>query len=329
MEHAKSKQAAAKGAHRRLGVATTFAVLGFAIVSCGGTFNPLENEIPTWTKQGMLAGAVSSESTCVREDRVWVRDGRKGFCIRYFKNDAALAGQVSVLFFTGDYVGSDWDTNGQPIRATYGLSYDGIKLFRDVVAWSRISIESPLFLVSRPGALGSSGDHKDKYKYRESRIMNAAIDQIKKRYGIEEIALAGQSGGATLVANILPKRSDVRCAVMASGAVALHRYASDGGFGRNIYIYWEDPIDSAQKIDDSSTAFYVLAGKGDKIRPVGYQAMYVDILTRKKLDAHLLVLSKSRNPHNLQEEALRVADACARKQTLEQIKQGLTLAETP
>ena len=84
--------------------------------------NEMTGEIPTWTKQGMLRGASSTEQDCIRPDRVWVHDEKtgSGYCIRYFKNQARPIEGVAIFFFSSDYVGSDWDEHGHPIRATYG-----------------------------------------------------------------------------------------------------------------------------------------------------------------------------------------------------------------
>jgi predicted esterase len=176
--------------------------------------------------------------------------------------------------------------------------------------------------------LGSSGDHKEKYKRYESRVMNAAIDQIKDRYQIRELVLAGHSGGATLVANLLAKRVDVKCAVMGSGAIALHDYAYDSGFASDVWGTWEDPMLSVKRIGTSQTEYYVLAGQGDTIRPPKYQKMYADALTGKGLNVHYLVLRKRGDAHDLVSEALKVAVACAKGRSFEQVRRQLKLSNT-
>ena len=50
--------------------------------------------------------------------------------------------------------------------------------------------------------------------------MNAAVDMIKERYKIGRLAVAGQSGGGSVVASLLSLgRRDIACAAPASGAL--------------------------------------------------------------------------------------------------------------
>lgn len=289
--------------------------------------NELTGEIPTWTKKGMLRGASSTEQECIRPDRVWVHDEKTGYCIRYFKNQASPADGVAIFFFSGDYVGSDWDEFGQPIRATYGGG-EGIALFRSIKRLTKSSKNNLLLVVSRPGQLGSSGDHKEKYKRHESRVMNAAIDQIKSKYNVNEVVLAGHSGGATLVANLLSKRSDVSCAVMGSGAIALGEFAYDSGFAPDIWGTWQDPMVSVKKIAPSPAEYYILAGQGDTIRPPKYQKMYADALAAGGLNVHFLVLRKRGDARDHQDEVLKVVDECAKRRSFEQIKRQLNVSKS-
>ena len=56
--------------------------------------------------------------------------------------------------------------------------------------------------------------------------------------------LVGHSGGAQLVANLLAKRSDIKCAVMNSGAHDVYKYAEDMGFDSTVWALWENPVES-------------------------------------------------------------------------------------
>src|ERR1700722_6967822 len=195
-------------------------------------------EIPTWTKQGMLAGATTGQQNCSMHAHVWVVDEQNGFCIRFFRNEIAFTKGPAILFFGGDFLGSDWDGTGHPIRPIFAGNVDGAALFAVSNEFVRRPMRLPFIYISRPGVTGSSGDQKTKFQPQESRIANAVIEALKSRFGIKKLVLAGQSGGAALVANILPKRSDVKCAVMGSGAVALWQYASSF-IARDIYQQWE------------------------------------------------------------------------------------------
>lgn len=74
----------------------------------------------------------------------------------------------------------------------------------------------PYIFVGRPGTYGSSGDHRQRRRPLESKLMSSALDEIKKRHGIEEFSIVGQSGGGHVVASLLTYRTDIVCAVAAS-----------------------------------------------------------------------------------------------------------------
>lgn len=308
-------------------VAVVLAAFSLVLVCLPANADTPRGEIPTWTKQGMLSGASINKQDCPRDDRVWVEDAEGGHCIRYFTAGSIASGRTPVLFLKGDFVGSEWDRNGRPVRAVVHLKSDGRALYQATATFMQTRLQSPLILIARPGSLGSSGDHKEKYKPREASVMNAAIDAIKARHGLNDIVLAGHSGGATLVANMLPERADLNCAVMSSGGVALHRYSADHGFAFDVYSQWQDPLQSASRLGYRATVFYILAGQGDKIRPARYQQVYADALIKKRLEVHFLEISKPRDPHNLENEALQVADACARGLSFPEIERSLKLAK--
>jgi predicted esterase len=280
-------------------------------------------EIPTWTKQGVLTGATVTEADCTRSDRIWVDDKDGGVCIRFFTNGAKPRDGIGILIFDGDFVGSDWDENGFPVRAKIVAGYDSKAELRRAMSLPRNWKRDLVILIGRPGQLGSSGDHKEKYKRKESRVINVAIDQIKAKFGLSALVLAGHSGGATLVANLLAKRIDLKCIAMNSGAVSLHDYASDVGFNPTVWAAWEDPILSVGKIKPSTAEYYVLAGLGDQIRPPKYQDAFYRALKTSGLNAHFLLLRKPSDPHDLQLEGIRVAVDCAQGLSFEQIKRKL------
>jgi hypothetical protein len=73
--------------------------------------------------------------------------------------------------------------------------------------------------LARPGLHGSSGNHKDRMKARETMILGGAAKLLEDRLGVDSIALAGQSRGSTIAASLLTlKLRGVNCAVLGSGA---------------------------------------------------------------------------------------------------------------
>src|SRR5262249_59770172 len=53
--------------------------------------------------------------------------------------------------------------------------------------------------VARPGVFGSSGNHGERRSPQEFLVLNRAVDLIKERHGYEQLVLAGQSGGSSVV----------------------------------------------------------------------------------------------------------------------------------
>ena len=73
--------------------------------------------------------------------------------------------------------------------------------------------------LAQPGLHGSSGNHKDRMKARETMILGGAAKLLEDRLGVDSIALAGQSRGSTIAASLLTlKLHGVKCAVLGSGA---------------------------------------------------------------------------------------------------------------
>jgi hypothetical protein len=80
---------------------------------------------------------------------------------------------------------------------------------------SRTTGTTAIFL-ARMGIDGSSGSHRERRTMLELRVMNAALDALKRRHGYEGFHLVGQSGGSTLIGGILALRDDIGCAVPGS-----------------------------------------------------------------------------------------------------------------
>ena len=74
----------------------------------------------------------------------------------------------------------------------------------------------PYVFFASPGMYGSSGDHMQRRRPAESRLISAGLDALKQRLGINEFVLVGQCGGGHVTASLITLRADVVCAVVAS-----------------------------------------------------------------------------------------------------------------
>lgn len=106
-----------------------------------------------------------------------------------------------------------------------------------VQEWSEqmsISLGRTFVGLARPGISGSSGNHQERRRPREIAIVNAALDAMKKAFGWSVIDLSGFSGGGHLVAALIAARSDIGCAVIASGNVSVRQ--------RNAVMKWDADV---------------------------------------------------------------------------------------
>lgn len=162
---------------------------------------PFDNEA---LRRGVSATAAQCQAL---EGAVWAvaADGQAE-CIRYWA--AGLQGRRAMVYIPPDQLAFD---QPDPAYASRGPAQ------MQVLAQAmQRSAQVPLILLSRPGTFGSSGDHRQRRRELEPRLMSAALDEIGRRHGISEWVLVGLSGGGHTVASLLGWRSDIVCAVAAS-----------------------------------------------------------------------------------------------------------------
>lgn len=191
--------------------------VGVLVLLCVGACAPFEamaqppddEEFPT---SELIDGKRTSREQCeATRDAVWVEHREGTECIRYFPSPNVTGARHAAFFFHGDQLdgrfllpGAYKDNHASFLRA----QAEGLARVNGV----------PYIFVGRPGAYGSSGRHTERRRLKEYLSLNAAVDAIKARYGLERVSLGGQSGGATSVGALLTLgRTDVLCAVAASG----------------------------------------------------------------------------------------------------------------
>jgi hypothetical protein len=258
------------------------------------------NGASTFPTEDVLAETTSTESQCKALDTaVWVVADGKGDCIRFFAANLRPQANAKVLvFFHGDVL------VGRRVVSGYDRESPA-KLVRDVTAWSAQAGGLPALFIARPGAYGSSGDHSQRRRPREARLMTAALDAIKARYGVGQYFLAGQSGGGTIVAAMLNMRSDVECAVMASGNVAVWKRMQLLTPGAKVdkdatgYSDPYDPVDHVSQIRRSPPPrIFVLADREDRTVPFESQNHYVQQLVNTGFSPSLVTLNAQGSAHH-------------------------------
>lgn len=241
--------------------------------------------------------------------RIWValEDGAE--CIAYVAPQGGISSETVVVFFEGDVP----DDLATPEHAA-GMVADYQR--RAAEAQGRFGL--PFIVVGRPGIMGSSGFHLRGGLRDEGEVMSLAVDALKERYGFRRLVLAGQSGGARVVAQLLALgRRDIVCAAMGSGAYGIPRTKGGGQVRTNIFgdvgRRYLVPLQRAESIPhvperrafiigdprDTRTPFEEQRSWADKMRALGHHAVLLEAVAR---DAE---------HHGLATAALVVAGMCA------------------
>jgi dienelactone hydrolase len=149
---------------------------------------------------------------------------------------------------------------------------DQVGEFYEHTPWSRrLAAEAlagamhgvPVFLMGRVGMHGSSGDHaEDRHTQAAVLLVDAALDELKRRHGFRDFALSGFSSGGQLVANLLARRGDIRCAAIASAPLdlALYYRRQDGMMPDHFAMHrgeLADPMRSVGDVRSHATVFVV------------------------------------------------------------------------
>lgn len=269
---------------------------------------------------------------------VWVEHALGTECIRYYPSamlDAGLEGaaprhNVAVIFFHGDHL-----AGGTPL-GNYGKITPQSLL--DVAQGNERAHKLPYLIVARPGVYGSSGSHRERRRPQEFISLNTAVDVIKQRYGLEQVVLAGQSGGSTAAAALLTLgRTDVKCAAMGSGGYAVNALAAIKArrLGQSPRLGCDgtgncDAYDVIAHVDgiaaDPKRPIYVIGDPQDQNTAFELQQAFHDKLKQAGHEATLMqVQGRGPERHSTTYVAYRVAGLCAREMPVPQVSdQGVS-----
>lgn len=200
-------------AGRRLGVLVACLVLHVQTVAAADSLESVSKE-PFSTRELQAGRGASKDECATQKHAVWAEHAYGSECIRYYPSAGLEGGEnkpkLAVFYFHGDHLAGTSALGNYDKKSPYSLTSIMQKNYREYGV--------PFILVARPGVYGSSGDHKQRRRPKEFHALNAAVDAIKLRYGLEQVILAGQSGGSTVGAALLTLgRRDVSCAALASG----------------------------------------------------------------------------------------------------------------
>jgi pimeloyl-ACP methyl ester carboxylesterase len=174
----------------------------------------------------LINGSVISHRQCSTiAMAVWATADGSSECLRYFMSAQPGSGDAVVLLH-GDFVNADNGGAPQVTAADYARTGPREEM-EDAAALARRFGRTAIVL-ARPGTFGSSGSElKVRHTAHEARLVDAALTAIAGRYGIGQFHLVGQSGGAILIGALLAMRTDIGCASLGAGRLAVNAEIAD------------------------------------------------------------------------------------------------------
>ena len=246
----------------------------------------------------------------VSDDALWLNYSGGQACIRYFSAGNLTAARYVVVIFRGDRdTYNDAQLEDIPANTAEQQRQQAEKQAR--------KLQLPVIIVARPGTYGSSGNHRHRRQPEEFLALNAALDRLRARYGIQQFVLSGHSGGATAAAALLTLgRRDVACAVLTSGAYDLLRRAEqvrarlgrqpEPGTDLTGLTQPYDPLYHIAGIAaDPDRQILVIGNPQDRVTPFTYQKTFVQALHAAGHQAQLIEWpTKPPQYHDMQGNAL-------------------------
>jgi hypothetical protein len=264
----------------------------------------------------MLHGTtVTAQQCAAKRNTVWVSAFGQGICMRYYLSDVGGKGRRAVVFLSGDKPGivpGSQKFDNPRVRRDVETS----TIMRRVDAFSRAT-QMPTIQLARMGVDGSSGDHRKRRTQLELQVTNAALDAIKRRHGFDRFDVFGNSGGSTLIAGLLPLRSDLNCAVLGSGRLSDIKVHTDIPPATQRF----DPFDADR---NSSARIFVVTDPQDKIVPRNYQDPFVEHLREVNRQVEQFYVNATGDSHHqTRNQSLFVVSRCIRGRSDQEIAEGL------
>lgn len=240
-------------------------------------------------------------------DRIWLSHAGGNDCTTVIvpdtlKGDGKTA-ETAIVFIDGDVPLEDQTLAGdERSRRSYAAMINA----------RTAKFGVPVIVMARPGVLGSSGTHHYGGRRDDAQVVDAALDEIKKRYSVRNLVMAGQSGGSRLIAQLLVMgRRDIRCAVMGSGAFDAPNvgYNIFGEVGRR-YLVPMQRIDQMQSIRERR--LFIVGDPRDTVTPLAGQKAWADALAARGHHA-VLVETEARGEknHGASQQSIEAAGLCA------------------
>lgn len=271
---------------------------------------------PNFSVRDVLNGTVSGPSECSGPGKIWVEVDGQGDCLRFY--GAIPDGSLSrpVVFLEGDVVQPNGKSDAGQIVWNVPPYYTQLSpsIMQAEAEQYAATTHRPFINLARPGIYGSSGNHLERRRKREVDLVNAALDRLKEQFGWDLISLAGLSGGGHLVGALLARRTDVDCAVIASGNVAVRKRFQELGLAADVTGFTDfiDPIDGVGEVArHPPRAVIMLTDPLDAIVTASSQRAYLAALRDAGVKVEQrYVTARDASHHLLRIPAILAALAC-------------------
>ncbi len=298
---------------RTIWVALGLVVAGYLAYEAISPRQPAPSEAFAYlrTKNGTSTQVTRiDQAACrARDNRLWTEADGDAQCLAYIAADPLPASDTGIVFFHGDFPQARLSAEKMAAsRHNYQISANRLAQAFSV----------PVFVMARPGVMGSTGFHVIGGVRQEHALVSKAIDELKQRHSLRRIVLVGQSGGARLTAQLLASgRDDIACAVMASGAYGIPGRKGGGEMPTNI---WGNPSRSylmplrnvEHVVADSRRRLYVIGDRRDRRTPFDGQRKWAEALERA---GHRVVLLNAnaggKDHHYLSALAMTLTGMCS------------------
>jgi pimeloyl-ACP methyl ester carboxylesterase len=276
-----------------------------------------------FSEGAILSGVSATAAQCqAAANTVWVDTTNAGSaCVKHWKAGFdALPVKRAVVFFHGEvFVGV-----GKTSKSYLDMNNDTLQ--KNANAWAK-RLNMPYIFFARPGTYGSSGNHMQRRRIDESELISAALDEMKKRYGVEEWVVAGQSGGGHVASSLITQRADIVCAVPTSAPSSPRIRWEILGRSRDTTNYVDSYEPSKFVVKDKThpqLRVFVLGDPNDRNVFWASQTVMADALQNAQIPVQLLQgQGDGPDSHGLSNSSRMVAGWCAKNvETDEMLKRA-------
>ena len=230
--------------------------------------------------EDVLNGTEATEALRDQPGRVWVDIDNESHSLRFYGR-VVREDRNPLILLEGDRLRGTNKRGDLRVIGRHGE--ESARMKQRKAEQTAIALDRTFVNLARPGVFGSTGDHGQRRRRRETEIVNAAISHLKEVFGWSRLNIAGQSGGGHLVGMLLSLREDIDHAVIASGNVAVWQRLREKGLAEDMTGYGDpvDPIDHVNVVaQHAPKSVIMLTDLRDKAVSATSQTAYFEALKK-------------------------------------------------